>query len=370
MKVVITGGHHNSALIIAEALRAQGYSILWLGSRRTMIGDAHNSLEYQEVTAAGFPFINLLAGKFHSRAHPIHLLRIPLGFIQAFSILVRAKPGLILAFGSYVAVPVALAGKALRIPIIAFEQTTSIGRANQLIGKISRKNFLTWKSSQKLFPPNNTQVVGLPLRSQIWQKNSEKIFSEKLPTLLITGGKQGAHVINLAIFKLLPSLLQHFNVIHQTGASRKTQDHQKALKQKRTMSPKLALRYQVEAHMSWQKMIAALQESDLVVSRSGAHITYELLALGKPAILVPLPFSYRNEQHQNAQKLSKAGLVEILPQKKLTPKNVLTKIRRLEKHLNHYNQKGSEAKKLIETDATKKIIAFILNHYPHASKKP
>jgi len=239
MKIVITGGHHNSALAVAEALRDKSYQIVWIGHRHTMIGDPHDSLEYQEVVAAGFPFVSLLAGKFHSRAHPVHLLRIPLGFIHALLVLSRIRPQLILGFGGYVALPIALAGKLLGIPLIAFEQTTTIGRANQIIGKIAEKNFLTWESSLPHFPVKNSQVVGLPLRRQLWTQKPKQWFSGKRPVVFITGGKQGAHVINQAIFKLLPQLLRHYNVIHQTGASVKTKDFARAEKLRENLPAKL-----------------------------------------------------------------------------------------------------------------------------------
>ena len=361
---IITGGHHNSALVIAEALRVKGYSIVWLGTRRTMIGDPHDSLEFQEITEAGFPFINLIAGKFHRQAHPLHLLRIPLGFIQAFILLTKIKPRLILSFGGYMAVPVALIGRLLKIPVITFEQTTVIGRANELISKFSVKNFLSWDSSLKYFPLATSVVVGLPLRKEIWDKSFTSFFANKRLTLLITGGKQGAHKINQTIFTVLPELIKHYNLIHLTGASRKTRDFNQATKIRTSLPRKLQSRYQVFAHLPSLKMISALKSADIIISRSGAHISYEILALAKPSLLIPLPFSYHNEQYKNAQTLVDAGSAILLPQNLLTDKTLLAKLTHIHKNLNTFLKHSSSTSGLIKKDATHKVVSFILKHYP------
>lgn len=364
---VITGGHHNSALVIAEALQVKGYSIFWLGTRHTMLGDPHDSLEFQEVTEAGFPFTNLIAGKFHRQTHPLHLLRIPLGFIQAFLLLIKIKPRLILSFGGYVAVPVTLIGRLLKIPVITFEQTTAIGRGNELISKFSAKNFLAWESSLKYFPLATSVVVGLPLRKEIWQKSSTRFFTDKRLTLLVTGGKQGAHKINQIIFTILPELVKHYNVIHLTGASVKTKDFNQATRIHTNLSKKFRAHYQVFAHLSSLKMISALKSADIIISRSGAHISYEILALHKPSILIPLPFSYHNEQHKNAQTLVDAGSAILLPQNQLTDRALLAKLTHIQKNLNKFLKRSSYTNGLIKKDATEKVVSFILKHFPQVT---
>lgn len=366
MKILVTGGHHNSALVIAQALRQKNYSIIWAGHRYTMVGDRHDSLEYQEVTEANFPFIDTIAGKFHRRAHPIHWLRLPLGFIQAFFILINTKPQLILSFGGYVAVPLALVGKLFKIPIIAFEQTATIGRANKLISKFSHKNFLTWQSSLRHFPPKTSEVAGLPLRPQFFStKKPKKIFKNNQPTILITGGKQGAHIINRTLLSLLPNLLKRFNVIHQTGGSLKTKDFSKAKNIKQSLPKDQQSSYLVKPHFTWQQMLENLIQADLVISRSGAHIVYELLALKKPAILIPLPFAFKNEQAKNAQKAVAAKLATLLPQKNLSPQSLSRAINRFFKA----TKKPTDTDPLVKANATQKVIAYITTNFPNAKNK-
>lgn len=359
--LLFTGGHHNSALVIALELKNKGYPIVWVGHRHTMIGDPHDSLEYQEVTKLGIKFYNLLAGKFHPQAHPIHLFRMPLGFIQAVVILLSTKPQAILAFGGYVAVPIAIVGKLLGIPIIAFEQTSNVGRANKLIGKFSLHNFLAWPSSLKFFPQHKSTVVGLPLNPQLLSSKTEPWFKNNHPIILVTGGKQGSHIINTQIFKLVPQLVKHYNLIHQTGASVKTQDYQQAIKLKDSLSKKFQDRYQVFSHLYTHKMISALKASELVISRSGAHISYELLLLNKKSILIPLPFSYNQEQNQNALILKKAGLAEIIPQSELNPQKLNSSInQRIKKP-----SKKLSPDQVAPTDANSKVVDFVTHKFPH-----
>jgi len=353
MKILITGGHHNSALVIAESLRSAGYQVVWVGHRHTMVDDPHDSLEYQEVTAKKFPFISIQAGKFHSQAHPVHFLRLPLGLFQAIGIIWHQKPQLVLTFGGYIAVPIAFAARLANIPIILFEQTTAIGRANKLISHFSQKNFLAWNSSLPYFPSSKSEVVGLPLRPQILLPQQKKWFTRSKPIITVTGGKQGSHSINQAFFPLIPKLLPDFNIIHQTGSVVKTGDSVTAAK---IHSPF----YLQKSHFISEEMLEALKASDLVISRSGAHIVYELMTLHKPAILIPLPFSYLNEQALNANKLVAANQAIVITQEQLTPSSLFSSIKTIA------TSPPSPQPSIPPQNATKVIGDYIASNYPHA----
>ncbi len=227
-KIVVCGGHHNSALVVADALREKGYQVFWLGHKYSMIGDENPSAEYLEVTQKGFPFTEIKAGKLQPRHHFFqYLLRIPLGFWQSFVSLRRIKPDLIFSFGGYLALPVVYVGWLLGIPVVTHEQTVVSGLANQLIAKVAKKVFLTYEASSKYFPQGKVVVTGLPLREGILKKG-KKLFQNNKKTIYVTGGKQGAHVINEAVWAILPSLLIEFNVIHQCGSTSVFDDIKKA----------------------------------------------------------------------------------------------------------------------------------------------
>lgn len=332
MKIVVCGGHHNSALVVAEALRGKGHKIYWFGHKYSMIGDKNPSAEYLEVTEKSFPFIEIQAGKIQPRFNFFkNLIRIPTGFWQSFALLQEIKPDLIFSFGGYLALPVAYCGYLLRIPVITHEQTTVSGVANKLIAKIARRVFISFPDSADYFPKEKTVLTGLPVRSEIF-KSSKKLFNNHKKTIYITGGKQGSHIINQAVFEILPRLLETFNVIHQCGSTTLFGDFEKAKKIKNE-------NYLVQDYFFGDEIGAVFYTADFVISRAGAHTVYELMVLKKPALLIPISWSKQNEQQKNAQFLKSLGLAEILFQddpKTLNSDKLLRAIFNFENNLEKY----------------------------------
>jgi UDP-N-acetylglucosamine--N-acetylmuramyl-(pentapeptide) pyrophosphoryl-undecaprenol N-acetylglucosamine transferase len=303
--IVITGGHHNSALVVAKLLAERGMTVVWIGHRHSSRGDKADSAEYKEVTAAGIKFYDLKAGKMVLSMREMLLL--PQGVLQAYKLLSKIRPISVLSFGGYLGGTVALAAKALRIPIYLHEQTVTAGRANKLIGSLAKKIYLTWPESAKYFSVKKTKVVGLPLREGIVASSKKSFFTRRKPTLLVMGGKQGAHTINQFIFHNLGDLLLHVNVIHQTGTSSLTRDYESALKHKRALGS-LADCYLPLGYIGETEIGDYLHNASYYLGRSGAHICYELAVIGLKSILVPLMSTHDHEQHKNATMLVKAKI--------------------------------------------------------------
>lgn len=320
--IAVTGGHHNSALVVAEVLMKNDVKVVWLGHRHASRADQNDSAEYIEVTASGIKFYDLRAGR--GSLSLSELWRIPLGFFHARSILQKTHPDALLTFGSYLGVAGALAASSLGIPIYLHEQTVVAGRANKLIGSLAKKIYLTWQSSQKYFPKTKSQVVGLPLRPGLLTASRAKLFPNNLPTLLILGGKQGSHVINECIFDSLPELLSKYNVIHQTGTTSETGDHDKALALRGAVTGRGI--YDPHGYIREGELAKYLSSVKLVVGRSGAHVTYELGILGIPSVLIPYMYTHDHEQYQNATYLVNRGLAQILPESELSGPHLLTAI--------------------------------------------
>jgi len=316
--IVITGGHHNSALVIASKLKTLGHEVTWLGHRYASSGDQNDSAEYREVTAAGIKFYELKAGKFGTSFSIQNILNIPLGFFRALHILIALKPDAILSFGSYLGLAVTLAGYFKKIPVFLHEQTVVAGKANLIASHFAIKTYLTWESSQKYFPKKDTLVVGLPLRPSILLAKPTKLFDNSLPTILILGGKLGSHIINQTILAHLPQLLTRYNLIHQTGTSSATGDLVSAVQALAALPAKLAKRYHPVGYINDQEIGPLLAGADLYLGRSGAHITYELAVLGLRSVLIPYLHTHSREQLKNAHILEKAGISRILPESSLT----------------------------------------------------
>lgn len=368
MKIVFTGGHHNSSLEVLRQIRQARpeAQFLWLGHRHTSLKNRADSAEYREVAAAGVPFVDLKAGKFFRVYDIRHYIRIPYGFFQAIRELSKFKPDMIVSFGGYLAPPVVIAGWLLRIPSVTHEQTSVSGLANRLIGKFSAKVFISWSASAKYFPKSKTVLTGLPLRKSIFARDPNMFrFNDKLPTVYITGGKQGSHAINLAVAEKLPELLKVANIIHQTGENTETGDNEMLLVKKDALPEELKGRYVIRDFVFENEIGPVFGVSDIIISRAGAHIVYEILASGKPSILVPIPWSSHNEQLMNAKMVENMGLGILLRQKELTPDSLYAAISKMVSNISEYKKNAEKAKSGIIMDAAQviaeKIITLIEN---------
>ncbi len=326
--LVITGGHHNSALVVAKELKSRGHKVAWIGHRYSSRGDTIDSAEYIEVTASGIVFHDLVAGKLVPNFK--ELVRFPLGLAKSYELLKAIRPAAIISFGGYLGGTVALSGKALGIPIFLHEQTVTAGRANKLIGKLSKRIYLTWAQSSVYFDKSKTQVVGLPLRDTIIKGTSKQLFTRRKPTLLVMGGKQGASTLNKFVFAHLSELLKDYNLVHQTGTSSLTGDYEKALAYQAELGS-LTDCYLPLGYIGENEIGHYLYSADFYLGRSGAHICYELGVTAIPSLLVPLMSTHDHEQHKNAGILEAAGIGLILPQSELTFPHFVDKIKELKK---------------------------------------
>ena len=369
-KIVFIGGHHTPALAVLDAL-AKSYelsakSFFWIGHKYSMWKDKNVSAEYQEVTGRGIPFYDLKAGKLYKTFHPLKLIRLPFGFLQAFYYLVRTRPQLIVSFGGYLAPPVVVAGWFLGIPSVTHEQSASGGWANRLVARFAKKIFVTWEESLKYFPKEKTVVTGNPLRKTIFAEISNlksQISKSKFKTIYVTGGKQGSHVINEAVKEALPELLKKYNIIHQCGRSTVFDDHKKLKKLSpayRQAGLKQRSKYVLKDYVTEDEIGAVFAAADIVISRAGANVVYELAALGKPAILIPIPWVSHNEQMKNAKILADVGAAIILEEKDLCAKSILLHSGILSADLEKYQQGGKRAQKLVRPAAADKIAEEII----------
>lgn len=348
--IVFTGGHHNSALEIAKTLKKEGYQILWIGHKFTQRGDKSLSAEYQEITANKIRFLELKAGKFYKKLDPIEAFKIIFGFIQSIYYLLLNRPALIFSSGGYLSVPVVIAGWLLRIPSITHEQTVIAGWANKAISPFVKKILLTHESSKENYPAEKSIVVGLPLRKELLSSKYSKKYSPKL--LYITCGKQGSHTINQALFPIIPKLVKKFTVIHQTGASTLTKDAERARRIKDKLGD-LKNRYIYGPYFFSEEAATYYRSASVIVSRSGAHVSYELMVLNKKAVLIPIPWVSHNEQLLNAKLVAEQTGSLILEEKDLSPEKLFDVIMEVDKA----KKKKSSVK--LSTNATSKIIEII-----------
>jgi UDP-N-acetylglucosamine--N-acetylmuramyl-(pentapeptide) pyrophosphoryl-undecaprenol N-acetylglucosamine transferase len=351
MKIVIVGGHISPALAVIEKLK--GEEIFYIGRKHTFEGDKALSLESQEIEKLNIPFFNLntarLQRKFTKHTLP-SLLKFPAGFIQSYKLLNKIKPDVVLGFGGYLFLPVALSAYFLKIPVVIHEQTLEAGFTNKRIAMFAKKVCISWEFSKKFFPKEKVVLTGNPLRQAIIDAKNIKIIKNKIPLIYITGGSAGAHAINLLVENTLCKLLEKCTIIHQTGASEVYKDFDRLEKLK-------SKRYECKKFLTASQAAEAISRADLVIGRAGINTVTELIYLQKPAFLIPLSTGQKNEQLNNAEFLKSLGLGEFVEQNLLTPDLFVSTIFSMLDDLSCYR---IEDKILIE-DAAEKIVGVLKN---------
>ncbi|SRR6266568_1950201 len=367
MKVLIAvggGGHFSPALAVIEQMPKE-WEVLLVGRKYAFEGDQALSLEYQTAKRLGLPFEPLTTGRFQrklTRHTLFSLAKMPLGFAQANNIITSFQPDVVLSFGGYISVPVVLAAASKRLPIVIHEQTLHAGLANKFASRFAARICISWKESEQFFPKQKTVLTGNPLRKEFLnaqtspQPSPKKRGSDEFPLIYITGGSGGAHGINVLIEGCLEKLLEKFSIIHQTGDAKEFNDFDRLEKAKAQLPQELQKRYEVKKFIEPEKVINILQQADLVISRSGINTVTELLYLGKPSLLIPLPYGQHNEQLANANFVKKIGLAQVVDQLKILPEELHEKVSEMISNLQTYTRHKAESRDLIQTEAAQKII--------------
>lgn len=378
MRVLIAvggGGHFSPALAVIESM-PKDWQILLVGRKHAFEGDKALSLEYQTALRLGLPFEIITTGRLQRRLTKhtfLSLAKIPMGFSQAQKIIKKFSPDVVLSFGGYISLPVVLAAAAKRLPIVIHEQTLHAGLANKIAARFATTICISWQEARHSFPKNKTVVLtGNPIRRAFLQgmKNIKKSAAKSnTPLIYITGGSGGSHGINVLIEGCLGKLLDKYTIIHQTGDAKQFGDFARLEKKRRELPESLQKKYILKKFLTTEEVMESLVQADLVISRSGINTVTELLYLGKPSLLIPLPYGQHNEQLSNAKLVAKIGLAEIVNQLKTTPEKLYIKIAMMMSTLVTYKKNERVAKILIYENAAENIIKEVYKSYEAKEKR-
>ena len=356
-----TGGHVQPALAVLQSLRQKAnVDPLWIGSR----GGVEASLARENNA----PFRAIQTGKlrrYFSLQTPIDAMRIPLGSVQAFNILRRFRPDVIFSTGGFVSVPTVVAGRLLRIPSITHEQTATVGLATKINARFATVVALSFAQSQSQMSGTNARLIvtGNPVRASLFGGSADagrEHFSlpSDLPLIYVTGGALGAQAINRTVMDALPQLLQRAVVLHQCGPASGNGDLPLLEAARNTLPFEFQSRYAIRERIG-EELADVYAAAALVVGRAGAGTVAELAALGKPALLVPLPGTGGDEQTLNARFLEDAGAAVLLPQDQLTPDRLMMEIDRL-LDSSTLETMSEAARRIGRTDAADRLANAIL----------
>lgn len=367
MKVAITGGHLTPALAVIDLLKKE--NVVFIGRRYGIEKDSTETLEYRTISSLGINFVDLKTGKLQRRLSLqtfISLSKVPSGIVQSLSILSKYKPDVVLGFGGYLSVPVAIAAKILGIPVVIHEQTPGIGLANRIVKRFATKICISWDSSRKFFPKSKTILTGNPIRPEIIRQETTKNQNDKRPLIYVTGGNLGSHAINLLVEKTIYELLEKFEIVHQTGAASEYKDFERFKNLKDNLDEKLKKRYTLKRFLNGNEVGKVLALADLVVTRAGINTICELIYLQKPYLLVPL--SLGKEQKENAKYFGKFGFGEFVSQE-VSPSYFLSKIIYMFENINKYKENYKNKRNIVKKDSAERIVKVIKNVAKKTPKK-
>jgi len=294
-----TGGHVFPAVAIAEELMRRGNEVLYVGSDRGMEVRVapQKQIPLKTFRTSGIKNQSIL--KIIKSAFLLSL-----AMLRSLGLLIKRRPDAVVGVGGYVSAPICVAAFLLRIPLYLQEQNVSVGLANRFLGKLARKVFLGFEDAKQYFPQGRTVATGNPLRPEFFKKSFPP-YNPGTRKILIMGGSQGARAVNQAMVEILPSL-SDVEIVHQTGQSdlqSVTEGYAKSgLKGKWQVVPFI------------EKVDEAYADAALVVCRSGALTVSELIATGRPSLLVPFPRRGQNDQTANASFLEKRNLARVVEQ--------------------------------------------------------
>jgi len=352
MKVLLAGGgtagHTSPLLATADALRRldPATEVTCLGTPR--------GLENTVVPAAGYP-LELVPPVPLPRKVGAELFRVPTNLRAAVraahEVFDRVQPDVVVGYGGYVSMPAYLAARKRKLPVVVHEQNALPGLANKVGARVAARVAVSFPQTR--LP--NAEYVGLPIRRMISTLDRTALRSEARaffgldpdrPTLVVTGGSQGARRLNESVTAAAPALAEAgVQVLHAVGPKNEV------------VPPETGVPYLVLNYVD--RMDYALAAADLMVCRSGASSVTEAAAVGVPAVFVPLPIG-NGEQALNAEPVVAAGGALLVPDAEFTADLVAAQVAPLAADPERLAAMSVAASTLIPRDADDKLAAIIV----------
>ena len=316
-----TGGHLFPGIAIAQEFLDRN------SATRIIFVSTGNPLERSVLSKANFELRCITAAAIKGRGiwnQITSVAKIPQGISEAVRILKDFSPDLTIGLGSYSAGPVVIGAWLRRIPIVIHEQNILPGITNRILSYFADRIYISFAKTESHRNSQKVHWTGNPVRQEIimcaqnLEAKPEVNSAKQHFTVLIIGGSQGAHAINLAIIDALEhlKLKEQIHFIHQTG----TADEHLVAEAYRQHNIK------GKVQPFFDDMAAQYREADLIICRAGATTVAEITALGKPAIFIPFPHAADNHQVLNAAGLAEENAAEMIIEEDVSGKILCQKI--------------------------------------------
>ncbi|MFJ7936855.1 undecaprenyldiphospho-muramoylpentapeptide beta-N-acetylglucosaminyltransferase [Sporosarcina sp. NPDC096371] len=351
--ILLTGGGTAGHVSVNQALipvfSEKGYEIHYIGSHtgieKELIGNGHPEVVYHAIQSGKIR-------RYFSMKNFTDPFRVGAGVMQALGIIRKVKPEIIFSKGGFVSVPVVLAAKLAKVPVVIHESDLTPGLANKLALPFSNHIFTVFEQTLKYVPAEKATCSGAIIRPELFEGVREdglrmaRLPGEK-PVLLIMGGSQGSAVVNEAIRKDLVAILQQFEVIHLCGKGNVDDKLE-------SMTGYTQFEYVTEG------LPHLLAASDYAVSRAGSNAIFELLALRKPMLLIPLSAAKsRGDQILNASHFEKLGYAHVLQEEEVAIRTLSTEFATL---VNDQKQLIEDMKKSSLPKTPQEMVEMIMTY--------
>ena len=320
-RIILTGGgtagHVTPNIALLPRLKELGYDIQYIGS--------YTGIEKELIEPFGIPYHGISSGKlrrYFSVQNFTDPFRVLKGFREAHKLIRQLKPDVIFSKGGFVSVPVVLAGKRCKVPVIIHESDMTPGLANKIAIPSAAKVCCNFPETVANLPADKAVLTGTPIRQELLSGNAENGrkfcgFTTDKPVLMVIGGSLGAASVNDNIRKILPELLKEFQVVHLCG------------KGKTDESLNGTAGY-VQYEYIQDELPDLFAMADIVISRAGANAICEIRELHKPNLLIPLSAkASRGDQILNARSFERQGFSKVLEEEEITEEKLLETIRQL-----------------------------------------
>lgn len=365
-----SGGHIYPLIVLAQELENLSYQE---GIDLELMAISDNEMWRDDFSGIDIKFKKILAPKlrrFEGDINFLDILKIPIAFFQSLWYIFLFMPDLVLAKGGYVSVIPSIVSFIYFIPIFIHESDTIPGLVNRFIGKFAKIIFISFEVSRNYFK-NNKKIIlsGNPIRSELLSGDKNEAldffkFSPEKKTVLVLGGSQGSKIINELIINSLVKLTKNYQVIHQAGIKNfdyvLKETKKIELENLESYGKNIEKNYRLFSFLSKDELKNAYALADIIISRAGANLVWEISSVGKPVILIPIRYSTNNHQRSNAKELEKFGAV-ILEEENLTTNLLLNQIEHLLNPINY--QRISESIKKFSNPDSAKIIAQEIFRY-------
>ena len=340
-----TGGHLYPGIALARALTRNDMDI-----EISFVG-TQKGLEAKVLPQEGFNLKTILSAGLLGKkkiARLVSWCKLPISTAQSMSFLLRKRHGLLVGVGGYASGPLVLSAWVLRIPILIHEQNCIPGMTNKWLGKIADKIAVSFKDSSAMFPKEKVEVTGNMIREEFCKPKEEFPQNNGPFRVLVLGGSQGAHSINMAMVEALQFLSQQkldLHITHQTG---ETDLEMVNMQYKKNHFPADVRPFIDDIEDQYRK-------ASLVICRAGATTLAEVTACGKMSILVPFPHATHNHQVKNARILEAANAGEIVLDEELSGLRIAKSIIQAMEEPKRLKIMEENSYKLGNRDATEKV---------------